>query len=178
MTPLQQFIHHIETANLWHTTTILQRNAFLKMGGTIDTNLYFVVEGSLRLFFADEAEEQTIRFGYKGDFVAALDSFITEQASSFYIQALRQTQLKVLRKSVFLELIHHSTERLLLWNAILQQQIVEQMEREQDLLITSPRARYERVLSRSPQLFQEIPHKYIAAYLRMSPETLSRLKKS
>jgi len=36
----------------------------------------------------------------------------------------------------------------------------------------------ERVLTRSPQLFQEIPHKYIAAYLRMSPETLSRLLNS
>jgi hypothetical protein len=34
------------------------------------------------------------------------------------------------------------------------------------------------VFKRSPQLFQEIPNKHIASYLRMSPETLSRLKKS
>ncbi len=58
------------------------------------------------------------------------------------------------------------------------QLIYEQLEREKDILIHSPRKRYERVLKRSPQLFQEIPHKYIASYLRMSPETLSRIKKS
>ena len=45
-------------------------------------------------------------------------------------------------------------------------------------LISSPKERYERVLKRSPQLFQEIPNKHIANYLRMSAETLSRLKNS
>ena len=49
------------------------------------------------------------------------------------------------------------------------------MEREHDLMLADPKMRLERVRQRSPQLFQEVPHKYIAAYLRMSPETLSRL---
>ena len=51
------------------------------------------------------------------------------------------------------------------------------LERETDLLIKSPQVRYEKVLKRSPQLFQEIPLTYIASYLRMTPETLSRLRK-
>jgi len=55
---------------------------------------------------------------------------------------------------------------------------LQQMERERDLLTSSPMERYLRVKDRSPQLFQEIPNKYIASYLRMTPETLSRLKKS
>jgi hypothetical protein len=54
--------------------------------------------------------------------------------------------------------------------------VVQQLEREKDLLINAPGERFERVLTRSPKLFQEIPNKYIANYLRMSPETLSRLK--
>ena len=52
-----------------------------------------------------------------------------------------------------------------------------QIEREIDILTNSPKERYLRVLKRSPQLFQEIPNKHIASYLRMSPETLSRMKK-
>jgi hypothetical protein len=54
--------------------------------------------------------------------------------------------------------------------------VLQQLEREKDLLINAPAERYERVLKRSPKLFQEVPNKYIANYLRMSPETLSRLK--
>ena len=64
------------------------------------------------------------------------------------------------------------------WVNILQTLSLQQLDREIDLLTTSPKARYERVLERSPRLFQEIPHRYIANYLRMTPETLSRLKKS
>ena len=65
-----------------------------------------------------------------------------------------------------------------LWKQILEAFVIQQMDRETDLLTKSPEERFKRVLNRSPQLFQEIPHKYIASYLRMSPETLSRIKKS
>jgi len=60
----------------------------------------------------------------------------------------------------------------------LEQLTLQQLEREKDILTSSPLERYKRVLKRSPQLFQEIPNKYIADYLRMTPETLSRIKKS
>ncbi|MNY67885.1 hypothetical protein D3C86_2055530 [compost metagenome] len=66
----------------------------------------------------------------------------------------------------------------MLWIKILENLAVQQLEREIDLLKNSPKERYERVLKRSPQLFQESPNRHIANYLRMSPETLSRLKKS
>ncbi|MCY7291948.1 MAG: Crp/Fnr family transcriptional regulator, partial [Ferruginibacter sp.] len=56
--------------------------------------------------------------------------------------------------------------------------VTQQIDREIDLLITSPAERLKRVLARSPNLFQEIPLKYIASYLRMKPETLSRIRNS
>ena len=68
--------------------------------------------------------------------------------------------------------------KIIMWTKILEDLILQQMEREVDILTTSPKERYLRVLKRSPQLFQEIPNKYIANYLRMSAETFSRLKKS
>lgn len=61
---------------------------------------------------------------------------------------------------------------------IIEDLILQQMERERDLLIESPKERYLRVFKRNPKLFQIIPNKHIANYLRMSPETYSRLKKS
>jgi CRP-like cAMP-binding protein len=140
--------------------------------------LYFIVSGSLRIFVTDEFEEHTIRFGYQNNFIAALDSFITEKPSDLYIQALKKTELKVITKEKFMHFIESSRENLQLWHHILGWLIYQQMERERDILISSPFERYQRVLKRSPQLFQEIPHKYIASYLRMTPETLSRMKKS
>jgi len=60
----------------------------------------------------------------------------------------------------------------------LEQLAAQQMERELDLLTSSPHERMQRVLKQSPQVFQEIPAKYIASYLRMTPETLSRILNS
>ncbi len=164
--------------NLFENELIFKRNEFLKVAGSIDTNIYFIEEGSLRIYIAQEQEEQIIRFGYKNDLIVSLDSFLTEKPSDFYIQAIKKTVVKIISKKVFFDFINKNEDNLKLWNSILENLVLQQMEREKDLLVSSVSERYSRVLKRSPRLFQEIPHKYIANYLRMTPETLSRLKKS
>jgi len=155
----------------------LERNEFLKVKGSIDTNVYYVESGSLRVFVIDEYEEQTIRFGYKENMIVSLDSFLTGKPSDLYIQAIKKTIVKVISKQQFDTFLQQENQRNL-WTKILENLVIQQLEREIDILTTSPKERYERVLKRSPQLFQEIPNKHIANYLRMSAETLSRLKKS
>jgi CRP-like cAMP-binding protein len=155
----------------------LERNEFLKVKGSIDTNLYFIESGSLRIFVLDEYEEQTIRFGYQGNLIVSLDSFLTRKPSDLFIQAIKKTLVKVVTKPQIDKFLETETNRNL-WIKILENLVIQQMEREVDILTNSPKKRYERVLKRSPQLFQEIPNRHIANYLRMSAETLSRLKKS
>lgn len=155
----------------------IDRNEFLKVKGSIDTNLYFVESGSLRIFVIDNYEEQNIRFGYKDNLIVSLDSYLTGKPSDLFIQAIKKTKLKVVTKQQideFLKIGNNSSW----WATILENLVLQQMEREIDILTNSPKERYQRVLKRSPQLFQEIPHRHIANYLRMSAETLSRLKKS
>jgi CRP-like cAMP-binding protein len=178
MSHIAHFIKQIESQHLWENELFLKRNEYLKVKGSIDTNLYFITSGTLRIYVVEEQEEHIIRFGYKDNFIAALDSFISEKPSDLYIQALKKTELKVIKKTTFMNFVESSEENIKVWLAMLGELIFQQMERERDILTTSPVERYKRVLARSPQLFQEIPNKYIASYLRMTPETLSRVKKS
>ena len=163
--------------NLSEKTITIGRNEFLKVKGSIDTNLYYVESGSVRIFVLDDYEEQTIRFGYKENIIVSLDSFLTGKPSDLFIQAIKKSVIKVVTKPQIDHFLKTETNSNL-WTKILENLVVQQMEREIDILTNSPKERYERVLKRSPQLFQEIPNKHIANYLRMSPETLSRLKKS
>ena len=156
----------------------IERNEYLKVKGSIDTNIYFVESGSLRIFVLDDYEEQIIRFGYENDLIVSLDSFLTEKSSDFFIRAIKKTIVKVIPKKEFVEYINLNDTNKQIWTKILEDLILQQIEREKDILTSSPKLRFERVLKRSPKLFQEIPNKHIANYLRMSPETLSRLKKS
>lgn len=167
----------IEIINLSDKEITIERNEFLKVKGSIDTNLYYIESGSLRVFVLDEYQEQTIRFGYKENLIVSLDSFLTGKPSDLYIQAIKKTVLKIVTKQQIDKFLEIETNRNL-WIKILENLVIQQMEREVDLLTNSPKERYERVLKRSPQLFQEIPNRHIANYLRMSAETLSRLKKA
>lgn len=118
-----------------------------------------------------------MRFGYQNDIITALDSFLTGEKSQMYIQTIKKTRLKVIAKSVLMEFVEQSTENKQIYIHILEKLLVEQLEREKDLLLSSPKERYQRVLKRNPKLFQEIPNRHIANYLNMTEETLSRLKK-
>ena len=61
------------------------------------------------------------------------------------------------------------------WRQMTEQALLGRIEREIDLVTNSPKERINRLLQRSPHIFQLFPHKYIASYLRMTPETLSRM---
>lgn len=165
-------------ADLFKEKKIIQRYQFLKVKDETDTNIYFIEKGSVRIFMMDEDEERIIRFGYSRNIIVSLDSFLSGKPSDFYIQAIKKTEVKTASKKDFYQFIQSSDEHLKIWILVLEDLVLQQLEREKDLLINSPQERFERVLKRSPKLFQEIPQKYIANYLRMSPETLSRLKKS
>ncbi|MFK8046207.1 MAG: Crp/Fnr family transcriptional regulator [Crocinitomicaceae bacterium] len=176
MSKFEDFIKFLDENDIWEDSKTVVRHEFIKQEGQQDTNIYFIVEGCLRLFILDDEYEHTIRFGYQNNIVTALDSYISEQPSDLCIQAIRKTTVKIISKRKFRSLVDQSTELKNVWTELLELLVYQQLEREKDILIQSPVKRYKRVLARSPQLFQEVPHKYIASYLRMTPETLSRLK--
>ena len=162
----------------WEDKIEVKRNEFISIPGEVNTNMYFVIDGSLRVFIEDETEEHIIRFGYKNSYITALDSFLKDVPTTFYIQALKKCTLKVISKKNYLKCIDATIENKEIWQQLLNEFVYQQIERENDLIIFSPQKRFERVFKRSPHLFQEIPQKYIASYLRMTPETLSRILKN
>lgn len=176
MNPLELLLEKLDSE--WEKEITLKRNDYLINQGEKNTNLYFVKNGSLRVFIDDEIEEHTIRFGYKNSIITALDCFLTEKPTEFYIQALKKCTLKVISKEKYMKFINSKKEYETIWIKLLESFVHQQIEREIDLITYSPQKRFERVLKRSPQVFQEIPQKYIASYLRMTPETLSRILKT
>lgn len=164
-----------ELIALSNKTITVARNDFVKVQGSIDTQVYHIEKGSVRIYVLDDKAEQIIRFGYQGNLIVCLDSYLTGKPSDLIIQAIKKTTINVITKGQIEAFLQHPSNPRL-WSSLLENLILQQLEREVDILTSSPLARYRRVLKRSPQLFQQIPHRHIANYLRMSPETLSRLK--
>lgn len=156
----------------------ISKGELLIREGEVERYVYLVDSGLLRVFLLSEFEDQTIRFGYAGSFINSLASFLQQRPSEFYIDALRKTTVRYISREAFLQIAQSDERNVRAYAHMMEGLIVQQIEREIDLLTPSPTERLERVLKRSPNLFQEVPLKYIASYLRMTPETLSRIRKS
>lgn len=173
--PIDELRAYLEQHKLHRKTIGLKRGEHLHLAGDCDTNVYQILSGSLRSYTLIDGEEQTIRFGYAGDFFAAIDSYISDGPSILSTQALRKCRLRLIPKPIFQDRLENDRSLAGTWQHIMSWMILGQLEREIDLLTNDPAERYRRILQRSPRLFQEVPAKYIANYLRMTPETLSRI---
>ena len=160
------------------TLRTLSRNEILIAIGHRETHSYLVLSGALRVIYQSESQDHIIRFGYCGSVLTSLPAFFDQSPSLFDIVAIRKTQVKCFEKQASFLFAESTKQYQKTYQAILQDLIRQQVEREIDLLTPSPYDRYMRVLERSPNLFKEIPAVHIANYLRMTPEHLSRIRKS
>lgn len=161
-----------------YPTRVFNRREHLVSAGEMEKNVYWIEDGAVRAFFQEKELEHTIRLGYTGNLITSVHSILSGSPSEITIEAIRNSRVLCVPKEAFFEFVHGSDDRKKGYYLLLEHLIQQQLEREIDLLITSPAERLARVLQRSPAVFQEIPLKYIAAYLRMTPETLSRIRKS
>lgn len=162
--------------SLWEKQVQLNRYDFLIRQGQVEQGLYFVTRGALRIYYPLPDEEICVGFAYPETLVVSFPSFVDGKPSAYYIQALKRSELLGISKAEFVHLMEERPNIKRFWYEQLERALTGKIEREVDLLLPEPEQRLQRVMQRSPQLFQHIPKKYIASYLRMSPETLSRIK--
>ena len=165
-----------ELKEAWHNKVVLKRNDFLAKPGEIESHLFYVVTGSMRIYFPHESEEICVGFAYHNSLICSYPSFIQQKKSQYAIQALTKTETLAITRKDFYQLLSTHRDLETAWRMLEEDALLGKIEREAEMLTFSPEQRYNRLLERSPQLFQIIPRKYIASYLRMTPETLSRIR--
>lgn len=162
----------------WNRAVRLKRNDFLIQKGQTESSLFYVADGRMRIFYPHKDEEICVGFAYDHNLICSYPSFILNKPSDYYIQALSETNLMAINRSDFYALFdqHINIERS--WRMLEEDALLGKIEREVEMLTFTPEERYNRLMERSPHIFQIIPRKYIASYLRMTPETLSRIRPS
>lgn len=168
----------LESKELDWKTIQLKRGQIISRPNEVEKYIYFVKSGALRAYCFVEEQEFTVRFGYTNSIFTSLSSYFSGESGEMTLEAIRVSEVLRCTKQQFEKYIVADMDRLMKYKNLLEYLVIGCIERENDLMLQDPKSRIERVRKRSPQLFQEIPHKYIASYLRMSPETLSRNLKS
>lgn len=152
------------------------RGAFISKSGSIEKRFYIVEEGVQRLYIEHDGSEICLGFSYGHSWTGDFDSFVRRSPGRFQVQALTD--------SIVLGISHGDLNRLYdtipamerFGRKILEEQVVGRATREIEQIALSAEERFERFIERSPHLLQLVAQKDIASYLRMTPETFSRLR--
>ena len=164
-------------SGFWKKDKRLQSKEVLLNFKQQDSNLYFVKSGCVRLFVIDKNGEQiNLGFGYENSLITCFQTFIEGKPSLISIEAILETELIAISKADLMQLIHSNSEIALWYQSMLEYTLTGHIQRQVELLTLKPYERYDVFVKRSGHLINRIPLKYIASYLMMKPETLSRIR--
>lgn len=155
----------------------VQKNEFLVSPGKINTKIYFIISGCLRIFFlTEDGTEATRLFAFENQFATALVSFVTASESMEFVQAVEQTEVFSINKTDFYQLLEIIPRWEKLYRHYLEYAYVTNTNRLMSFITADAMERYQELLSKNPIVVKRLSNKMIASYLNISPETLSRLK--
>ena len=146
--------------------------------GEICRNIYYIHTGLVRQFYYKKNKMVTEHFGVDGTIVMCIESLFREEPTKLQIQALENTVLYALPKHRLEEVALHNVNIQILYRKILEESLILSQVRADMLRFESAPERYAKLVKRSPQLVLRAPLVYIASYLQMTPETLSRVRTS
>ena len=151
-------------------------NTILNEGET-EEYLSVIISGLTRHYIIKDGIDISFGFSFKDEFNSSYTSFIQRKPSQFYIEALQPTVLA----SFSYDFLHHLYEKYpesnLFGRIAIEEYFVLREKRELSLLTNNATERYKKLLAEQPVYVKQIPLKYLATYLNIKPESLSRIRK-
>lgn len=160
----------------------LQKKAAPKKHILIKTNvveqyLSFLEKGIVRYYIPKEENDLTFAFIFEGEFCSAYDSFLTQTPSYYQIETLAPSVFWQLSYADLQAVYQQTTIGQEIGRRAAEQLFLKKAKREMALLHQSAEERYLALFQESPQLILQIPLKYLAAYIGITPQALSRIRK-
>lgn len=156
--------------------TELPKGAFIITEGKVCNQVYFLEQGCLRGFYNLDGKEISYWFAFENSFVTSFFSFISRKPGMENIQTIEDCTLWAISFEDLQQLYdkHKDIERL--GRIMHERYYVMLEERFVNNHFKEARERYENLMSQSPHILQRVPLGYVASYLGITQETLSRIR--
>ena len=144
--------------------------------GDICTSIIYIHKGLLREYYYKNKKEVTEYLAVEGTIMMSIESLFHEEPSKLQIEALENSIIYELPKKRLEEVALHNVNIQILYRKILEESLILSQVHADLVRFESAENRYRRMCKLTPQVILRAPLVYIASYLQMTPETLSRVR--
>lgn len=145
--------------------------------GTTNKYLYFLEKGIVRAFYYREEKELTSWIFPENTLFISVYSFLTQTPSFETIEAIEDCTIHFISHTKLQELYNLYLDLNVVGRKLTEMYYIQMAERATNLRMVDSKKRYENFIENHPNLIHRIPLGYVASYLGMSQETLSRIRK-
>lgn len=183
---LLQYIHsnyhfsqkEIEMVQHYFEPVSFSKNIVIEEAGKVPNYLYYIVSGYLRLFYMDEnGNEITTHINCPPGFFTSYSHFISETVSDHNVECVTACELLRITKENLDHLVKQSQAMKDFSISVFQHSIAYNENRSRELSTLNAEQRYLKLLKDYPEIIQHVPIQYIASFLGMKPESLSRIRR-
>ncbi len=152
------------------------KNYFLLKENTVSDYIYFIRKGIVRIYYFKNEKEVTEWIALDEQFFLSITSFFQRKPSHLIIQTIEPSDVYGIYHNTLMALAdqYHDVERLL--RKMVTLSLIFSQERMDRIQFESAQHRYEKLLQTTPEIIRRVPLTYIASFLGITLETLSRIR--
>lgn len=144
--------------------------------GQVCQSIFYVEKGLVREYYFKNNKEVTEYLAADGTIFMCIESLFREEPSQLVVEALEATTVYAIPKKRLEVVALHNVNIQILYRKILEESLIISQRRADMLRFESAKDRYRKLCKLNPQMVIKAPLVYIASYLQMTPETLSRVR--
>jgi CRP/FNR family transcriptional regulator, anaerobic regulatory protein len=154
------------------------KNTVLEEEQKVPKHLYFITSGFMRLFYYDDiGDEVTTLISAPNTFVTSFLEFINEKESNLNLECVTDCEFYQIERSKLWELINANENFKKFSLVIFEQAMSAAQIRANDFATLTAEHRYKKLIEEQQSIVQNVPIQYIASYLGIKPQSLSRIRK-
>ena len=154
------------------------KNEMILRAGEVCRDIFYLDRGLIRQFYFKKGKELTEHLGIDHTIFMCIESLFREEPTKLQVQALEPSYVFALPKADLERVALHNVNIQLLYRKILEESLIISQVHADLVRFETAQDRYKRLCKMSPQLVLRAPLNFIANYLQMTPETLSRVRSS
>ncbi len=164
-----EFARHCETVSF-------EKEEVMKQANTTEKYFYFILKGSAGILLWRKNNFVCIDIAFENNFFCDYMSLLIKQESPLQTISIEKSEMLRMSRENFHMLSKEYVAQKILRIAA-EASFLEKQQQQIDLLTKTALERYLMLFEKFPGIFQRIPQKYIASYLGITPQSLSRLRK-